>query len=143
MGNRPAWRNNLFAMINPELTQNFKSGIKTIIGQLGYILNQVDDEQKAENILLQLKAVKAALNKNTLAILDETYRKVLAEKVSFVSQNCPGNCGNEEKIENLRKIFPEIELEEVTQNLFQAQHVEKRLKKYLSGIDLDTPLPND
>lgn len=125
-------------MISSDLTQNTKTAIKTAIGQLNYVLSKVDDEQQTENVLLQLKAVQAILTKTTFELLDDTYRKALAEKISSAYQTCPGNCGNEKIIERLRKLFPDFVLEEVPEKLKEAQEIENQLKKYLAN-NLDTP----
>lgn len=125
-------------MISSDLTKNAKIAIKTSIGQLSYVLGKLDDEQQTENVLLQLKAVKATLNKTTFELLDDAYRKALAEKISSAYQNCPGNCGNEKIIERLRKLFPDFILEEVPEKLKEAQEVELNIKKYLAN-KLDTP----
>lgn len=125
-------------MISSDLTKNVKIAIKTSIGQLNYVLGKLDDEQQTENVLLQLKAIKATLNKTTFELLDDTYRKALAEKISSAHQNCPGNCGNEKSIERLRKLFPEFILDEIPEKLKEAQEVELKIKKYLAN-NLDTP----
>lgn len=130
-------------MISSDLTKNIKVSIKTAIGQLNYVLKQVDNEKQSENILLQFKAVQAILEKTTFELLDDTYRKALAEKISSAYQNCPGNCGNEETIERLRKLFPEITLEELPQKLNEADQLVKVMQKYLSQNNLDTPTPLD
>ena len=93
--------------------------------------------------LLQLKAVKALLDKTTLELLDGTYRKAMAEKIALAHQNCPGDCGNEAAIEWLRRLFPDIPLEEVPERLNEAEALDERLKKYLSKKNLDTPLPGE
>lgn len=129
-------------MIPSDLTQSIKVSLKTATGQLGYILSKIDDEDQVENILLQLKAVQSMLTKTTYELLDDTYRKALAEKISSAYQSCPGNCGNEETIEKLRILFPEFKLEEVPEKLREAQTVEDNLKKFLSK-HLDTPSPCD
>ncbi|MBB6325399.1 DNA-binding FrmR family transcriptional regulator [Algoriphagus iocasae] len=129
-------------MISSDLTQSIKVSLKTATGQLGYILSKIDDEDQVENILLQLKAVQSTLTKTTYELLDDTYRKALAERISLAYQNCPGNCGNEETIEKLRTLFPELKLEEVPEKLREARTVEEELKKFLSER-LDTPSPRD
>lgn len=129
-------------MIPHDLTQSIKVSLKTAKGQLGYILGKIDDENQVENILLQLKAVQSMLTKTTFELLDDTYRKALAEKISSAYQSCPGNCGNEETIEKLRTLFPELKLEEVPEKLREARIVEEELKKFLSE-QLDTPSPRD
>lgn len=127
-------------MISSDLTKDIKNYVKTAAGQLNYILKQVDNEQEATNILLQFKAIQALLTKAIFELLDETYRKAMAEKISSAYQNCPGNCGNEETIERLRKLFPNLVLEEVPDKLKEAHEVEVQLKKYLAN-NLDTPHP--
>lgn len=129
-------------MIPHDLTQSIKVSLKTATGQLGYILSKIDDVDQVENILLQLKAVQSMLTKTTYELLDDTYRKALAERISSAYQSCPGNCGNEETIEKLRKLFPELKLEEVPEKLREARMVEEELKKFLSER-LDTPSPRD
>ena len=128
-------------MISSDLTRDIKVSIKTAMGQLNYVLEQVDDEQQEGNILLQLKAVRAILDKAIFELLDDVYRKAMAEKISSAHQNCPGNCGDEDNIERLRRLFPEFSLEDVPQKLKEAEGVEIRLKKYLSEKNLDTPHP--
>ncbi|MEQ9220250.1 MULTISPECIES: metal-sensing transcriptional repressor [Cytophagales] len=129
-------------MIPHDLTQSIKVSLKTATGQLGYILSKIDDVDQVENILLQLKAVQSMLTKTTYELLDDTYRKALAERISSAYQSCPGDCGNEETIEKLRTLFPELKLEEVPEKLREARMVEEELKKFLSER-LDTPSPRD
>lgn len=128
-------------MIASDLTRDIKISVKTAIGQLKYILDKVDDENKTESVLLQFKAVQAILNKATFELLDETYRKAMAEKIASAYQNCPGNCGNEQTIERLRQLFPNFSMDEIPQKLKEAQQVDNELKKYLSQNNLDTPSP--
>lgn len=126
-------------MIRGDLTKHIKTSIKTAQGQLEYILTKIDDEDQAENILLQLKAVQSTLTKSTFELLDNAYRKALAEKISSAHANCPGNCGQEDAIEILRILFPEIKPEDVPGKLKEAQRVEDELKRFLNEKSLDTP----
>lgn len=128
-------------MISPDLTHGFKISLKTAIGQLSAIVDQVDDPAKAETVLLQLKAAQAVLSKAGFELLDDVYRKAVAEKISFAVQNCPGNCGQEDLIERLRALFPEFKPEEIPSKLTEARLIESKLKKILSEKNLDTPLP--
>lgn len=128
-------------MIAPDLTKDVKTSLKTIIGQLNYVLKQVDNEQQAENLLLQLNAAQSTLKKAMYILLNDTYRKVLAQKISSAHQHCPGNCGQEENIEKLRQLFPELKLEEITEKLAEAGVLEKKMLNFLSEKNLDTPPP--
>lgn len=129
-------------MIAADLTKDVKTSLKTIIGQLNYVLEQVDDEQQAENLLLQLNAVQSTLKKTLYILLNDTYRKALAQKISSAHRNCPGNCGEEESIERLRKLFPDLKLEEIPDKLKEAELLEKKILKFLSEKSWNTPSPD-
>ncbi|HRJ30997.1 MAG TPA: metal-sensing transcriptional repressor [Cyclobacteriaceae bacterium] len=119
---------NLQLMISKDLTKEFKDSIKGLSGHLLAVGKMVDKEFP-DQTLLQLKAVQAGLQKVTLMLLDEVYRKALAEKISFSWQNCPGDCGYEQNIELLRNLFPEIPLESVPEKLKEAARIEAHLRK--------------
>lgn len=72
-------------------------------------------------------------------LLDEVYRKALAEKISFSWQNCPGNCGYEKNIDMLRSLFPDIKLDEIPEKLKEAAKIEDHLKKIISQNNLEPP----
>ena len=126
-------------MIAKDLTLPVKNSLKTAIGQLGYILGKLDDAGETQNVLLQLKAVQSILGKATFELLDEAYRKALAERLSATYRQCPGNCGNEGQIYELLKLFPELKPEDIPQKLKEAGELEKKLLQFLSGKNLDTP----
>jgi len=125
-------------MISTDLLQEFKFSLATTIGQLQALLTSVRESSDPEKQLVQLKAAQALVSKCTLMLLDDVYRKAMAEKISYAYQNCTGNCGQEDLIERLRAIFPDIPLEEVPEQLKQAQDVEQHLRKILSGKQLET-----
>lgn len=125
-------------MISKDLTKDFKDSIRGLSGHLKAIEKMVDDEFP-DQTLVQLKAVQAGLQRATLMLLDEVYRKALAEKISFSWQNCPGNCGYERNIEQLRNLFPEIQLEEIPQKLKEAAEIERHLKENYLQKSLETP----
>lgn len=126
-------------MISPDLTHSVKVSLKTMMGQLGYVAEKLDQEHDPTNLLLQLKAVQATLSKVIVELLDETYRKALAEKISFSWQHCTGTCGYETVIERLRRLFPDIPPEKVPEELKKAITIEQHLRKILAEKNLDTP----
>ena len=128
-------------MISSDLTRQTKTALKTALGQLNYILKQVDNAQKATDILLQLKAVQAMLNKISFELLDETYRKALAEKLVANHEACPGNCGWETNIQEMLKLFPTLQVEDIPAKLKEAELIQTELKKIITEKNLDTPLP--
>lgn len=125
-------------MIAKDLTREFKDSIRGLSGHLLAVEKMVDTEFP-DKTLLQLKAVQAGLQRATLMLLDEVYRKALAEKISFSWQNCPGNCGYEENIDLLRNLFPEIKLEDVPEKLKEAVKIEDHMRKIILQKDLETP----
>ena len=133
-------------MIAKDLTKQFKASMRGLSGHLLAVEKMVETEFP-DKTLLQLKAAQAGLQKATLMLLDEVYRKALAEKISFSWQNCPGNCGYEESIEMLRSLFPDIKLEEVPEKLIEAARIEDHMRKIFLQKDLDTPssqnIPSD
>ena len=120
-------------MISTDLLNEFKPALATAIGQLQSVLRSAKESSDPEAELIQLKAAQALLSKSVLLLLDDVYRKAMAEKISFAYQNCTGSCGQEELIERLRSMFPDIPLEEVPQRLKEAEAVEQHLRKILSG----------
>jgi DNA-binding FrmR family transcriptional regulator len=69
-------------MIAGDLSKEFRDSIRGLSGHLRGIEKMVNTEFP-DQTLLQLKAVQAGLQKATLMLLDEVYRKALAEKISF------------------------------------------------------------
>ena len=128
-------------MISTDLLNEFKPALATVIGQLQAVLRTARESSDPERELFQLKAAQALLSKSVLLLLDDVYRKAMAEKISFAYQNCTGSCGQEELIERLRSMFPDIPLDEVPQRLKEAEAVEQHLKKILLEKSLETPLP--
>lgn len=86
-----------------------------------------------DKILIQFKAAQKALDKAHFLLLDETYRKALAIKISETVEACPGNCGNEKRIEFIRKQFPDLELDTLTAQMREIDV----LRKNIGGKNVD------
>lgn len=82
-------------MISSDLLHEFKPALATAVGQLHAVFNSVNESSDPEKELVQLKAAQALVSKCTLMLLDDVYRKAMAEKISFAYQNCTGSCGQE------------------------------------------------
>ena len=120
-------------MLPKDLTKDIKTRLQSIKGQVDGLIRMLDDEQDPEKILLQFKAANKGLEKAHFLLLDETYRKALAIKISETSKACPGNCGNEDKIEFLRKQFPEIELTSLTDKMKEISKLKSQLDQFNSS----------
>ena len=112
------------------LVSDIKTRLKTISGQINGIIKMLETGKDPKQIDTQFKSVIKGLNKAHYLLLDEVYRKVLALKIVKAIDACPGDCGNEEKINHLRKEFPNIKLDELIDKLKEIQAIEEELKKY-------------
>lgn len=117
-------------MIPKDLSQDIKTRLQSINGQVSGLVRLLDKGSDPEKILVQFKAVKNALDKAHYLLLDETYRKTLAIKISETVEACPGNCGNEDRIEFIRKQFPDLELDSLTEKMKEIDTLKAKLENY-------------
>ncbi len=90
----------------------------------------LEKDKEPEQILNQFKAAQKGLDKAHFLLLDEVYRKALAIKIVWAVDACPGNCGQEDKIEYIYRQFPNLKLEELSDTLREIAEIEKRLASY-------------
>ena len=114
-----------------DLTKDLKARLKSLSGQIEGIVKMLDKDQSPKDILLQFKAVDGGLQKAHQLLLDEVYRKTLAIQIVQALESCPGDCGNEEKIETLRQKFPELDPEELSDKMNELQELNNWLQDYL------------
>lgn len=100
-------------MLPRELTQDINTRLATIKGQVDGLLKMLGKKEDMEKIITQFKAIDSGIDVAYNLLLDEVFRKALALKIVEVSDACPGDCGNEEKIEFIRKQFPVLKLDEI------------------------------
>lgn len=117
-------------MIPRDLSKDIKTRLKSINGQLSGLIKMLDDDTDPEKILIQFKAAQKGLDKAHFLLLDETYRKALAIKISETVEACPGNCGNEERIEFIRRKFPDLELDSLAQKMKEIDALKAKLDVY-------------
>tara|TARA_R110001592_G_scaffold45430_2_gene145172 strand:- start:9532 stop:9912 length:381 start_codon:yes stop_codon:yes gene_type:complete len=113
-----------------DLTTDIKTRLKTLSGQLNGIIKMLEEGKDPEQINIQFKSADKGLQKAHYLLLDEVYRKAIAIGIVKAVDSCPGNCGNEDKIEYLKNQFPNLELNELTEKLKEIQTIENRLKNY-------------
>jgi DNA-binding FrmR family transcriptional regulator len=118
-----------------DLILEIKTRLKTLSGQINGIVNMLEDGRDPEQIIIQFKSIDKGIQKAHYLLLDEVYRKALAIGIVKAANSCPGNCGNEEKIINLKREFPNLELSELTDKLKEIQTIESSLKKYIEKKD--------
>lgn len=120
-------------MLPKDLTKDIKTRLLSIKGQMDGLIKMLDEGKDPEKILTQFKAAQSGLDKALYLLLDETYRKALAIKISETSEACPGNCGNEDKIEFLRRQFPEIGLTSLTDKMKEISKLKSQLDQFNSS----------
>jgi DNA-binding FrmR family transcriptional regulator len=114
-------------MIPKDLTKDIKTRLQSIRSQMDGLIKMLDEDKDPEKILVQFKAAKNGLDKAHFLLLDETYRKALAIKISETVEACPGNCGNEERIEFIRQQFPDLELDNLTTKMKEIAELKQRI----------------
>ena len=114
-------------MIPKDLTKDIKTRLQSIKGQMDGLIKMLDEGKDPEKILLQFKAAQKGLDKAHYLLLDEAYRKALAIKISETVEACPGNCGNEDRIEFIRQQFPHLELDSLTQKMKEIAELKERI----------------
>ncbi len=117
-------------MLPKDLTKDIKTRLQSIRGQIDGLIKMLDEGKDPEKILTQFKAAKSGLDKAHFLLLDETFRKSLAIKISETSEACPGNCGNEENIELLRQEFPKIEADDLAEKMKEISRLKKQLDQF-------------
>lgn len=113
-----------------DLVLDIKTRLKTLSGQINGVIKMLDEGKDPEQIDIQFKSIDKGVQKAHYLLLDEVYRKALAIGIVKAVDSCPGNCGSEDKIEYLKKNFPDFELDELAQKLIEIQTIENRLKNY-------------
>lgn len=122
---------NLEGMLPKDLTKDLKARLKSISGQIEGIIKMLDEERTPKDILLQFRSVKSGMNKAEQLLLDEVFRKTLAIQLVKTIDACPGNCGNEERLEAFRKEFPDLKLEELAEKMDEINSLNQWLQDYL------------
>ena len=117
-------------MIPRDLSKDIKKRLQSINGQIGGLIKMLDEDTDPEKILIQFKAAQKGLDKAHFLLLDEVYRKALAIKISETVEGCPGNCGNEGRIEFIRKQFPDLELDSLTEKMREIDALKAKLENH-------------
>ena len=73
-------------MLPKDLTKDIKTRLQSIRGQIDGLIKMLDEGKDPEKILTQFKAAKSGLDKAHFLLLDETFRKSLAIKISETSE---------------------------------------------------------
>lgn len=113
-----------------DLISDIKTRLKTLSGQMNGVVKMLDEGKDPEQINIQFKSIDQGVQKAHYLLLDEVYRKALAIGIVKAVDSCPGNCGNEDKIEYLKNEFPHLALADLTNKLKEIQAIETRLKEY-------------
>ncbi len=119
-------------MIPKNLTHDIIKRVNYIKGQLEGISKMLDEGKDPDQILNQFKSAQKGLDKAHYLLLDEVYRKSLAIKIVEVADTCPGDCGNEDRIQFIKEQFPNLELNDLTKKMKEINEIAKRLEEYQS-----------
>lgn len=115
-------------MIKKELIREVKKRLHYIKGQVEGIERMIDKGREPNDIVIQFKAVEGAVKKAIYEVLDETLRKDLALRIVEVVDACPGNCEYAGKIQSIKRDFPNLKFEEITQVISEIQLINEKIK---------------
>lgn len=115
-------------MLPRDLTKDLKDRLNSIKGQVEGVIKMLDESNDPVQILNQFKAVNKGFQKSQQILLDEVFRKALAIKIAEALANCPGNCGQEEKIATIREQFPNLNLYELTDKMQEIETIDEFLQ---------------
>lgn len=113
-----------------DLTKDIITRLKSIEGQTRGLIAMLEEDKNPEKVLTQFKAVQKALDKSHFLLLDEVFRKALAIKIVETMDACPGNCGNEDRIEFIRKQFPSLEMDDISHKMKEIAELKKRIETH-------------
>lgn len=119
--------------IPKNLTKDIKTRLRSIEGQVRGLIRMLDEDKRPDQVLIQFKAVQKALDKTHFLLLDEVYRKALAIKIVETIDACPGNCGQEDRIEFIRQQFPDLALEDLSKKMAEIMELKKRIEQFKHG----------
>jgi DNA-binding FrmR family transcriptional regulator/copper chaperone CopZ len=130
-------------MLPKDLTKDLKDRLNSIKGQVEGVIKMLDESDDPSQILNQFKAVNKGFEKAQYLLLDEVFRKTLAMKIAEAIEACPGNCGQEERIEIIKNQFPDLGLYELTDKMKEIDKVyEYLLKKKESMKEISLTIDN-
>jgi len=112
------------------LTREVRTRLKTIRGQVDGLIRLLEQDSDPEKVLQQFKAVQKGFDKSHHLLLDEALRKTLALKISETIRKCPGNCGQQDRIEFVRQQFPHLQPNELTVKLREMRQIEQRMAEW-------------
>lgn len=112
------------------MTRDIINRIKSTEGQMRGLSTMLENDNDPEKVLIQFKAVQKAFDKAHFLLLDEVYRKTLAINIVEALDACPGNCGNEERIEFMRKNFPNLKMDDLSRKMNEITELKKRIQSY-------------
>lgn len=121
-------------MLSKELTKDIKNRLSSLKGQVEGVIKMLDNSDDPAQILNQFKAISKGFENAQHLLLDEVYRKTLAMKISEAIEACPGNCGQEERIEIIKNQFPDLGLYELTDKMKEIDNVYEYLLKKKENI---------
>jgi len=117
-------------MLPKDLTKDVRTRLQSIKGQVDGLIRMLDDDRDPEQILTQFKAAQKGLDKAHYLLLDEVYRKALAIKIVHTVDACPGDCGNEGKIEYILKEFPHLKLDDLVKKMTEISTLQARISLF-------------
>ncbi|MFB6257390.1 MAG: metal-sensing transcriptional repressor [Flavobacteriales bacterium] len=120
-------------MIPKDLSRDIIDRVNTVKGQMEGLNRMLEEGKEPERILEQFKAARNGLDQAEQRLMDEVYRKSLAIKIVEAAEACPGDCGNEERIQAIRERFPHLGEEDIMEKMKEIRTIAEKLENRGKG----------
>lgn len=100
-------------MFTTEKKRKLVNRLRFVQGQIGGIINMLEQEKPFGDVFIQIKASQAGLEKAGQVILEEKLKHDLIEQIAAALNDCPGECDYCEELERIRKTLGTIDFEKI------------------------------
>jgi DNA-binding FrmR family transcriptional regulator len=94
-------------------------------GQLKSIDKMLAENRPLPEVLVQLFAIEGGLDKFIYQHFDEAIRKEIALRINTLLENKNLPANHTERLENIKKQFPDIKLRQLPKIIYEIQEIEQ------------------
>lgn len=104
-------------MLEPRGKKQLRTRLRQIAGQIDGIEKLIESDREIREVVRQLKATEKAIQAVLYDALDSQLRLQVAERLSKRLAVCPGDCSDAERLQWMRREFPQLDLKSIVSSL--------------------------
>lgn len=104
-------------MLEPKTKRDLSKRLHILQGQLRAIEQMLNEAHDPRDVFIQMKAVERGMHTAIHDVLEDNLKHQLAERLSTRLASCPGNCGDAERLQMIRREFAQFDLKDVIVSL--------------------------